>query len=129
EEPGLVDILLKLRLRDGQVVRRSAVLLEEATGHEVDPLVLRLRREDRRDEQLERVAELERGSPVGVGLRQPGEDRPGTDPERLWSFPRHGQSLGVNSEPTRARARTGGQNVPSYLQFGGRTPIVKAVAT
>ena len=55
EEARGVDISLELLDRHLQVVGGSAVLGEERARHLVDVLVLRLRREDRCHEELERA--------------------------------------------------------------------------
>src|SRR6266571_3580655 len=81
EEPGAVNILLEdLGIRRGVVLRRL-VLREQRRGDDVDPSVRGLSREDRRDEQLERVRVVERAHGVGVGPLEAGDDladaRPG----------------------------------------------------
>src|SRR5262249_24224062 len=76
EETGLVDVLLELGRLDGYVVRRTAVFLEQPARDHVHPLVLRLRGEDRGDQELERRAEFAGGSPVRVGLLQALQDGP-----------------------------------------------------
>jgi len=78
EEAGGVDVALELRHFDGEIGGRPWVLLEEHPGHLVDPLVARLRGEDRGDQELERCAELERRAPVRIGLGQASQDGPRT---------------------------------------------------
>ena len=53
EEPRLVDVRLELGRRDREVILRTAVFREEPARDLVHPIVLRLRGEDGRDEELE----------------------------------------------------------------------------
>ena len=76
EEAGRADVVLELLRRDGEVVLRRAVLLEQPLGDAVDVHVGRLRREHHRDEQLQVVAEGERDRRVRVLGQQPLDDRP-----------------------------------------------------
>src|SRR5437899_7458650 len=76
EEAGGVNVALELLDRHLQVVGRAAVLREESARHLVDVFVLRLRGQDRRDEELERAAELERRPPVRLGLGQARQHTP-----------------------------------------------------
>ena len=80
-EPRRLDIPLEDSGRRRRVVRRATVLGEEDPGDLVDPLVLGLRRQDRRHEQLQRRRETERGSPVRIGLREAGQDLAGARTE------------------------------------------------
>ena len=97
EEAGSEDVPLELLLRDGQVVLRTLVLLEQPLRDAVHVHVRRLRREHHRDEQLELVPKAERDRRLRVLGGEPLDDRHdprplGTDAEpRLVDVaPRHG---------------------------------------
>src|SRR6266850_2255415 len=74
---GRADLLLE-RGRLGQgIVARRRVLLEEGRGDHVDPLVRALGRENRGDEELEWIPEVEGDLGVGIGLLQRANDLSG----------------------------------------------------
>ena len=78
EETRRVDVALELLHRNGEVVLRAPVLLEQRRGHAVDVHVRRLRREHHRDEQLELAAEASaRSSRRGASRCEPLDDRAG----------------------------------------------------
>ena len=79
-EAGRLDVPLEDPRRRRGVVRRAPVLREEDPGDLVDPLVLRLRGKNRRDEELQRRGEAERGPPVGIRLREAAQDLPSPRP-------------------------------------------------
>ena len=72
-----MDLALQHRQRHPGPVRGPTVAWKEPGGHRVDALVGALRGQDRRDQQLERRREGERGARVRIGLRQPGQDLAG----------------------------------------------------
>jgi hypothetical protein len=92
-EPRGLDVLLERLLRHARVVLGRAVLLEQVFRHEVDPLVRALGRQDRRDDQLERVREVEAAPGVRIGLfedRQDGGDAPAALDDLFALGSRHG---------------------------------------
>src|SRR5258708_4159152 len=105
EEAGRLQVPLEDRHVDAGVIGGGPVLREDdRPGDLVDPLVLGLRREDRRDEELERVRELERRAPVRVGLFEPGKDLPGPRAE----LRRHLRDVALLRRVLRRRARRRG---------------------
>src|SRR2546423_1285822 len=60
------NVLLQLALRNLQVVSTGAILSEQPLRHGIDTLVRALRRKNRCDEQLQRVAVIERAGGVRV---------------------------------------------------------------
>ena len=65
EETGGVNLRLELRRRRLRERARVGIALEQRRRDQVHALIGRLRREDRRDQQLEGVAVVE----LGVGVR------------------------------------------------------------
>src|SRR2546422_4511148 len=63
--------------RSPRPLGRGAVLLEQRGSHLVHPLIGALRGKNRRDQQLERVAEGQRDPRVGVGPFEESDDLPG----------------------------------------------------
>ena len=70
EEAGGADELLDPRRVGAGEIGRRRILGEQRRGHHVHALVGRLRRENRRDEQLVRIRMIERAAHVGIELRQ-----------------------------------------------------------
>ena len=70
EEAGRPDQLLQLGAVGARVVGGGAVAGEQRRGDQVDPPSVRLRGQDDRDDQLERVGEVELAVRVRVGLGQ-----------------------------------------------------------
>ena len=75
-EPRGEDVPLELLDRDGEIVLRPAVLLEEPLGDAVHVHVGRLGGEHHRDQELDVAAEAKRDRRVGVLLREALDDRP-----------------------------------------------------
>jgi hypothetical protein len=78
EEACRFDVPLEGACRRRRVVGWAAVLGKEDSGDLVDALVLGLRGQDRRDEELEWRREEQGRSPVGVGLGEAGQDPSGS---------------------------------------------------
>ena len=68
-----IELLDVGRIRVGEVGGRR-VLREQRRRHHVDALVGGLRRQDRRDEQLERVAVVQCAAHIGIEVAQPAHD-------------------------------------------------------
>src|SRR5438876_1047763 len=74
---GRPDLQLERGRRQPRPLGRGAVLLEQRGSHLVHPLIGALRGKNRRDQQLERVAEGQRDPRVGVGAFEESDDLPG----------------------------------------------------
>jgi hypothetical protein len=99
-EAGRVDVALELLRRDGQIILRPLVLLEQPLGDAIDVHVGRLRREHHRDEQLELVPIAKRDFRVGMVGLEPLDDRHDPRPLRADAAPRL-----VDVAPRHARGR------------------------
>src|SRR5262249_44946469 len=73
-EAGRADLRLEGGWRQPRPVGRGAVLLEEIRRHLVHTLVRALGRENRRDQKLEWIAEVERDLRVGIGALEEPDD-------------------------------------------------------
>ena len=126
EEAGRADDLLELGGRGRRERRGVGVAREEPRRHHVDPLVGALRREDRRDGELEGVPVVERAAGLGVRRLEDVEDARGERrgrPERRLAgaarpdFTARGGRPGVCGEErglrsSRARAAPGAPGAP-----------------
>ncbi|MEA2659658.1 MAG: hypothetical protein QOF64_2254 [Candidatus Binatota bacterium] len=70
----LVDLAFQLVGRDVGVIAGATILLEQFHGDLIDEIVARLRREDQRDQQLERVPEVEVELGIRMDFFEPGKD-------------------------------------------------------
>src|SRR2546430_16757033 len=88
-EPGAVDLLLEHPWVGSGVILRRPVLREQGGGHHVHTGVGGLRRQNRGDQQLERIAVLERAYRVGICLLEARDDllQPRAEPSRGFLAP------------------------------------------
>jgi len=87
KEAGGLDLLFERRLARGGERRRVRILCEQRRRHHVHPRIGRLRRQDRRDEQLERVAVVELRVRIGMLLGQCFDDAASDFLRFQWTGP------------------------------------------
>ncbi len=78
KKTGRVNVLFEFLLRNCDEISRTVILTKKVGGDNIDAYISTLRREDRRDQQFERIGVNESAMSVGISLFQAPDDLGGS---------------------------------------------------